>query len=262
MRRNFTKYEEDFIRENYYKLGSKEIANALDRTRASIKCKARKLNIERPCSIEDSNTDCIDGEVWKDVPNYNGYYKASNIGRVRSVNRLDMLGRLCKGVMLKPYIDEDGYERITLQNDGKSIFIGVHKVVAMTFLENPKNYNQINHKDENKLNNRVDNLEWCDSKYNMNYGTKLERTAKSRSKPVIMKDEDGNFVRRFDSLTQVENELGFCSAHIGWACREYEGLAHGYRWNWMYNSLTKRADGTSYFKGLSKKQWRDRYGEQ
>ena len=122
-------------------------------------------------------------EEWRPVVGYEGLYEVSNTGRVRSVDRYvkTCYGsyRLHKGKVLSPGIRPDGYLVVSLQYR----MFRVHRLVSEAFLPNPDNLPQVNHKDEDKSNNRVDNLEWCDSKYNNNYGT-----ARIRAKETAIKN--------------------------------------------------------------------------
>ena len=112
-------------------------------------------------------------EEWRPVVGYEGLYEVSNTGRVRSVDRFYY--RLHKGKVLSPTKDRYGYLTVTLNCNGKSKTIKIHRLVAQAFLPNPDNLPQVNHKDEDKTNNNVTNLEWCDAKYNVNFGTRQER---------------------------------------------------------------------------------------
>ena len=112
-------------------------------------------------------------EEWRPVVGYEGLYEVSNIGRVRSLDRFYY--RLHKGKVLSPTKDRYGYLTVTLNCNGKSKTIKIHRLVAQAFLPNPDNLPQVNHKDEDKTNNNVDNLEWCTAKYNVNFGTRQER---------------------------------------------------------------------------------------
>ena len=122
-------------------------------------------------------------EEWRPVVGYEGLYEVSNIGRVRSIDRYvkTCYGsyRLHKGKVLSPGIRPDGYLVVSLQYR----MFRVHRIVAEAFLPNPDNLPQVNHKDEDKSNNRVDNLEWCTAKYNNNYGT-----ARIRAKETAIKN--------------------------------------------------------------------------
>ena len=112
-------------------------------------------------------------EEWRPVVGYEGLYEVSNTGQVRSLDRFYY--RLHKGKVLSPTKDRYGYLTVTLNCNGKSKTIKIHRLVAQAFLPNPDNLPQVNHKDEVKTNNSVDNLEWCTAKYNVNFGTRQER---------------------------------------------------------------------------------------
>ena len=122
-------------------------------------------------------------EIWRPIEGYEGLYEVSSYGRVRSLDKYVKSGygsyRLRKGKILSPGIRPDGYLVVSLQYK----MFRVHRLVAQAFILNPDNLPQVNHKDENKANNRVDNLEWCDSKYNNNYGT-----ARIRAKETAIKN--------------------------------------------------------------------------
>ncbi len=119
-------------------------------------------------------------EIWKDIPEYEGLYQASNLGNIKVLNRIVNSGIknnktvIRKGKLLKQRINQ-GYYEVALSKDNKKRFLKVHRLIAITFIPNLNNLPSINHKDENKLNNRVDNLEWCSIKYNCNYGTRNQR---------------------------------------------------------------------------------------
>jgi hypothetical protein len=123
-------------------------------------------------------------EIWKSIQGYEGLYEVSNFGNVRSLDRVIRSKHngttLRKGRILTPFYEEKkGYYQVSLSKNGKNKKHRVHRLVASAFLENPLDYTDVNHKDEDKTNNNVDNLEWCTRKYNNNYGTKPERTRKA-----------------------------------------------------------------------------------
>lgn len=124
-------------------------------------------------------------EVWKDVAGYEGLYQVSNLGRVASLERITSKGVHVPYKLLSQSNDKDGYKKVGLYKDGKVEVGRVHRLVATAFIPNPYNYPVINHKDENKQNNVVDNLEWCTVKYNANYGTAIQRRSdKLRGRPL------------------------------------------------------------------------------
>ena len=125
-------------------------------------------------------------EEWRPIEGYEGLYEVSNTGRVRSLDRY-VKGkgesyRLHKGRVLSPIKDKNGYLLINLYCNGKQNIIKIHRLVAQEFLSNPDNLPEVNHKDEDKTNNRVDNLEFCDHKYNMNFGTARIRSINTKIK--------------------------------------------------------------------------------
>lgn len=119
-------------------------------------------------------------EIWRDIEGYEGLYQVSNLGRVKSLDRIDRLGRRKPGVILSYILHNYGYLLVNLYKEGKRKLFLVHRLVAHTFIPNPEGLPEINHKDEDKTNNLVDNLEYCDRKYNINYGTHTERMVQTR----------------------------------------------------------------------------------
>ena len=117
-------------------------------------------------------------EIWKNIKGYEGLYQVSNLGRVKSLERKDNLGRKVNEKILKNRNATHGYIAVILSKDSNKKTYRVHRLVAEAFIPNPNKYLEVNHKDENKSNNRIDNLEWCDRKYNCNYGTFKERHSK------------------------------------------------------------------------------------
>ena len=164
-------------------------------------------------------------EVWKDIKGYEGHYQVSDKGRVKSV-------KFGKEKILKPARDTKGYLAVQLCKNGEIKRCFVHRLVAQTFIQNPNNLPHINHKDEDKTNNSVQNLEWCDSKYNNNYGTHNQRVAEKRSKPVLQYTLDGKFVKKWKSQSDVERNLGYSQRNISACCRgKYKSL-YGYVWKY------------------------------
>jgi hypothetical protein len=145
-------------------------------------------------------------EIWKDVVGYEGFYQVSNFGNVRSI-------RFEKIKTIYPYKKSTGYFHVNLCVCRKSKMFLVHRLVAMAFIENKHNYEFINHKDENKSNNQVSNLEWCTASYNNNYGTRNEKRNKKLCKKVVQ-FKNGIEINRFDSVNQAAEKLGYSKSHI------------------------------------------------
>lgn len=122
-------------------------------------------------------------EVWKDIKEYEGKYQVSDLGRIKSLSRVTKNSKgefKTKEIIMKPTKATNGYLLACLWKNNKQSKVNIHRLVANAFIDNPNNYKEINHKDEDKTNNRVENLEWCDHKYNMNYGNIKEKISKSR----------------------------------------------------------------------------------
>ena len=108
-------------------------------------------------------------EIWKDIKGYEGLYQVSNLGNVRSMDRITRDGRKIKGKNIKPHTNGNSrYLRVALCNNGKIKYENIHRLVAKAFIPNPENKPEVNHKDENPSNNFIDNLEWMTSKENSN----------------------------------------------------------------------------------------------
>lgn len=152
-------------------------------------------------------------EVWKDIKNYEGFYQVSNLGRVRSLERISVQKHRVKERVLASTLDTYGYCLVTLRRDGKRKTHKVHRLVAEAFLSNPDNLPQINHKDECKTNNKVSNLEFCSPAYNTNYGNRNERAAKGHEKPIFAITSSGNRYL-FQSATKAAELLGLNRANV------------------------------------------------
>ena len=121
-------------------------------------------------------------EQWKDIAGYEGLYQVSNLGNIKSLNRISIKeGRdyRVKEKVLKTFLCSSGYPTVVLSVNGKKETLMVHRLVALHFIPNPNNYEQINHKDENRQNNNVDNLEWCTQHYNLNYGNRRKKISEA-----------------------------------------------------------------------------------
>lgn len=155
-------------------------------------------------------------EIWKDIPGYEGVYQASTFGRISSIShyqgRWNKVYTRKRRFILKQFFDKDGYLSVSVSKNCRNVRSLVHRLVALTFIPNPNQLPQINHKDENKANNRVENLEWCDNSYNQLYGTAPERkkikmlNRESTSKPVMAIFDDGRN-ESFPSMNEASRKL-------------------------------------------------------
>lgn len=177
-------------------------------------------------------------EVWKPVSDYEGYYEVSNYGNVRSVDRIVKVKnyyRPIRGRVLKHVLGNSGYLFVRLSKGNKVKQVDIHRLVALAFIANPNNYIQVNHKDENKLNNRVDNLEWCSASYNINYGTRNERSSLKNSKPINQYDKQGKLINTYSSILDAGKQFSSKSAfsNISKAVTGKYKSAYGYVWKYV-----------------------------
>jgi hypothetical protein len=164
-------------------------------------------------------------EVWKDIKGYEKRYQVSNLGNVRKIWKT-------KITICNPSCDSNGYKQIVLTKNGKRKSYKVHRLVAMEFIPNPNNDKEINHKDENKQNNFVENLEWCTHLYNSNYGTRNYRCTRHRLKRIQQYDKTNNLVGEYPSLKEAEKVTNIKYQCISQCCRNIIKSAGGYIWKY------------------------------
>ena len=153
-------------------------------------------------------------EIWKDIKDYEGLYQISNYGRVKSLGN----SQKRKEKILKPEYSNKDYACVHLRKDGKNKKYRIHRLVAEAFMPNPDNLPCVNHKDENKLNNKVENLEWCTHLYNCHY----------LKDPLEVYCLDLN--KHFVSATEASAYTGICRSSIVKACRDQLYSAGGMLW--------------------------------
>lgn len=180
----------------------------------------------------------MEKEIWKTIKNYEGLYEVSNLGRVKSLERIDSNKHPIKERLLKCGKVDGGYLAAVLCKNGKHKTFLIHRLVAKAFIPNPNNLPQVNHKDEDKTNNCVSNLEFCTAKYNNNYGTRTERVAEKqtngkKSKPVLKIDPISNeIVAEFPSVAEVQRQLGFGENAIRHCLKGRTKTSYGYKWKY------------------------------
>ena len=165
-------------------------------------------------------------EIWKDIPGYEGIYQASNLGRIKSNKKI-----------LKPTIDRTGYVNARLFKNGELKVIRLHRVIAITFIENENNKPVINHIDGNKQNNRVDNLEWCTQKENVrhaievlgiNYANGIEKTHLKNQRKIVRSDG-----KIYNSIKEAKKDINNKNAHIVEVCQGKLKHTCGYGWEYL-----------------------------
>ena len=159
-----------------------------------------------------------ESEIWKDVVGYDGLYKVSNKGNIHSVERKDTIGRKCGGRTLRPRYHKHGYLHVVLHKNGIKKNKLVHRLVAEAFLPNPNNFLEVNHLDEIKDNNELSNLEWCDTMYNVNYGTRNKRVGRKLSKEVKAVNVETGEVHTFGSTIEAKSK-GYSNGNVSQACK-------------------------------------------
>lgn len=138
--------------------------------------------------------------------------------------------RIVKEKFLKKYEDKDGYIKVSLNKNAKSKAYAVHRLIAGAFIPNPNNYPCINHKDENKQNNKLENLEWCTVKYNNSYGTRLQKIKQKKQIPIEQYDLNGNLIKKWNSAKEVYNTLGYDFSRIRKCCNNKSYKAYNCIW--------------------------------
>jgi hypothetical protein len=161
----------------------------------------------------------MNNEILKDVVGYEGLYVVSNQGNIYSLN-YKHTGKVEK---LSPKITKWGYLQVCLYKNGEVKHCLIHRLVAETFIPNPLGLPQINHIDEDKTNNRAENLEWCTNQYNSEY---------SLAKQVEQYDLNGNLINVWKSFMEIERCLGYFHSYISACCLGKYKQAYGYIWKY------------------------------
>ena len=174
-------------------------------------------------------------EIWKDIPGFENLYQVSNLGRVKSLPKPTNNQFSMKEIILKPVKFSNGYLNVNL----KGKFIGVHRLVALTFLENKNNLPIVNHKDGNKTNNNINNLEWCTASENLShaYKTGLKiATSNHLKKKILQYDKKRNFIKEWESTKEIEKELKIYHSAISNCCKNklHYNTAGGFKWKYKY----------------------------
>ena len=174
----------------------------------------------------------LPNEEFRDIKGYEKLYQISNYGRVKSLEKYNYKGHHYFEKILKPKINKDNYVSYSLFKNKKYNYYMVHRLVAEAFLDKKdfkcmpyENRNlidlntlEINHKDENTLNNNVENLEYCTHSYNINYGNRNKKVSYKKSKPILQYDLDGNFIKEWVNARQINSILGFNYKYISICC--------------------------------------------
>ena len=192
-----------------------------------------EVNSERWLLLEN-----LKNEVWKDIKGYEGLYQVSNYGRVKSLGKYVNSGLTnVNKIFLKERIKKlsktkKGYLEVKLSKKCKGNMLKVHRLVAISFIENKNNYSQINHKDEVKTNNCVNNLEWCNCQYNSNYGSRNERIRKTMGTKICKYNEEGSLLKEWNSMKQASCEERISLKILSECCKGIRKNYKGYIWRY------------------------------
>jgi hypothetical protein len=167
-------------------------------------------------------------EIWRDIKNYEGIYEVSNLGRIKSISRN---GTIKENRILKPN-KVMGYSQVGLQKYGTRKYKKIHRLVAEAFIPNPENKKEVNHKDGNKTNNCVDNLEWVTTSENQLHSY---YELKNNIKSVIQLSLNNEIIKEWESIAKVEQELKISNADICKCCKGKRKTAGGYKWRYKEN---------------------------
>jgi len=191
----------------------------------------------------------MEEEIWRDVVGFEGLYQVSNMGSVRScyhvVMRSNGRKRTVYPVTLKPQKSAHGYFMFNLSKNGKGKTIVAHRIVAIAFIPNPENKPQVNHKDGNKKNNHVSNLEWMTSKENINHSWMMGMSYTThagkfgddsyKKTAVIQSDTSGVFIEEHQSIIGACNKLGLHPSSIINCCKGRRPNYGGFNWEYKMN---------------------------
>lgn len=155
-------------------------------------------------------------EEWRDIKGFERLYQVSNLGNVKSL-------KFGKERIVKPRKCGRGYLQVGLWKDGKVKCYKVHRLVANAFLPNPNNLTEVNHKDEDKTNNKVSNLEWMTHRDNKRY---------SSAKAVNQYTLSGEFIRTWECMMEIEYQLGYYQTNISKCCKGKYKYAYGFLWKY------------------------------
>ena len=173
-------------------------------------------------------------EIWKDISGYEGLYKISNFGRVKRLVFKNRQTEIKREKILKNIKNNHNYSVVRLSKNNKCKIYQVHRLVAITFIPNPKELPQVNHKDENKQNNRIDNLEWCNAKYNCNYGNrnkKIKKISKNKGKS-INQIKSNIIIKKWKNIKEASVYLKINKSNICECCKGKRKTAGGYNWEY------------------------------
>lgn len=180
-------------------------------------------------------------EIWKDIKGYEGLYQVSNLGEIRSLDHTTIIRddkknrvyeRRKKGRILKPFSSKRGYLKVTLTKNKKTKDVKIHRIVATTFLDNPLNKRDINHKNGIKTDNRIVNLEWATHQENMQHAFKTGLISKFKKIKIKQYDIHGKFIKEYESISEASRELNIKIAGLSKSLKSGNHKYKGFLWEY------------------------------
>ena len=222
-----------YIKDGWQLNPNEKVVNAIlkgiERCEGECPCANDSEDKMCPCSNLRLHNKCccnlyIPCEIWKPIKGFEGEYEISNFGQVKSLKT---------NIILHQYKYRGGYLEVHLSQHSKKFHKKIHRLVAEAFIPNPNNYLEVNHKDENKENNRFDNLEWCTHQYNNTYNGKHIKGGSKTRKPVSQFDLDSNFIKEYVSQTEASKQTGITQGTISNCALGHQKQAGGYIWRFV-----------------------------
>ncbi len=170
-------------------------------------------------------------EIWKSIKGYEGRYKISNLGRVKSLARIDPVGRSHKEIILKPILLINGYFCVNLHKNNTQKLKSIHRLVGKMFIKNPENKPEINHIDGVKTNNNAENLEWCTRKENTKHAVRIGLLTHEHKEKPVAQIKDGKVVKIFKSIEMAANSLSLHGSAISQVVARKNKTTGGFQWS-------------------------------
>ena len=166
---------------------------------------------------------------WREVKEYTNY-EVNWFGEIRHKKRKHIL---------KPRSNNGGYQYVNFKINGKNTNFAVHRIVANAFIPNPNGYTEVNHKDYDKTNNCVENLEWVSSSLNKHHAFQKKENCSSRGKEVNQYSKEGDFIKTYSSISEAAKEMNCTVGAISNCCLGRSKTSKGFRWSFSEGSTTK-----------------------
>lgn len=173
-------------------------------------------------------------EIWKEIKDY-PTYRVSNLGRVKATKYYSNIHKKYydRELILKEKTNKFGYKFVGLSNKNGRKNKSIHRIVAETFIENPNNYNEVNHIDGNKTNNHIDNLEWCTRRDNILHAYMLGlKKGNSKAKYKVIQSLNGKTIKIWNNISEIKATLGLDYSSLYQCCNNKRKSCNGFQWQY------------------------------